>query len=154
MENKQEWLAPYLSTIEEQFNLTDEARKDVDALFSKIGALAEECADQGDFSTKFLQSALYTEYTGLFTKYQSLIRMADGKSVTEATKDFDKQRESDKTKGLVTSIAGQKVNEVVSHMLPDEVNRIRWAGARALPIIGPIIQWIDNFKWLTGKFEK
>jgi len=39
-------------------------------------------------------------------------------------------------------------------MLPDEVNEVRWNGGRTLPVIGPIIQWVDNIKWIRRLLGK
>jgi hypothetical protein len=50
-------------------------------------------------------------------------------------------------------MAEVEMNAAISHMLPDEVNRLRWGGARTLPVIGPIIQWIDNIKWIRNMFR-
>ena len=49
-------------------------------------------------------------------------------------------------------MAEQKLNEVVTQMLPDEINSLRWGGLRAIPVIGPIIQWIGNIRWLRSLF--
>lgn len=54
---------------------------------------------------------------------------------------------------MAESMAKQKAEEVISHMLPDEVNRIRWAGwARNIPIVSDIVQWMDNIAWLRRLF--
>ena len=70
--------------------------------------------------------------------------------VKQMQKDLPKQMAI----GAAKSMAEQELNKVVSHALPDEVNRLRWTGARALPIIGPILQWIGNIRWIAGIFGK
>ncbi len=50
------------------------------------------------------------------------------------------------------TVAGQELNRAVSHALPDEVNQLRWAGLRAVPVIGSIIQWVDNIQWIRNLF--
>lgn len=48
-----------------------------------------------------------------------------------------------------------ELNEVISHALPDEVNRLRWAGVlRNIPIVSDILQWADNFGMLRRLFGK
>lgn len=56
---------------------------------------------------------------------------------------------------MAESMAKQKVEEVVSQMLPDSVNRLRWAGLlHNIPIVSDIVQWVDNigmFRRILGK---
>lgn len=61
------------------------------------------------------------------------------------------QREAlkDMAKEQVKSAARREMNRVVSQMLPDEVNRLRWAGlARNIPVVSDVVQWLDNVQWL------
>ena len=148
------WIKPCRDVVEQQFRLTDEARRDFDDLFSRMGNLAAQCSDQAAFATQFMQSPLYTEYTQMFQKYQSLIVTPDGKTVSETEKDIRKENKASSAKEYVKSMASIEANAVISHMLPDEVNRLRWGGMRVLPVIGPIIQWIDNIQWLRRLFSK
>ena len=101
-----------------------------------------------------MQSPLYGEYTQLFQKYQKLIVTPEGKSVADTEKDIKKEQVQSGAKEYVKSMAGIEANAVISHMLPDEVNRLRWGGLRVVPVIGPIIQWIDNIQWLRRMFSK
>lgn len=53
------------------------------------------------------------------------------------------------------SAVKRELNEVISHALPDEVNRLRWAGVlRNIPIVSDILQWADNFGMLRRLFGK
>ncbi len=148
------WIKPYRDVVEQQFRLTDEARRDFDDLFSRMGNLAAQCPDQAVFATKFMQSPLYGEYTQLFQKYQKLIVTPEGKSVADTEKDIKKEQVQSGAKEYVKSMASIEANAVISHMLPDEVNRLRWGGLRVVPVIGPIIQWIDNIQWVRRMFSK
>lgn len=56
------------------------------------------------------------------------------------------------TQEHLKTVAGQELNRAVSHALPDEVNQLRWAGLRAVPVIGSIIQWVDNIQWIRNLF--
>ena len=50
---------------------------------------------------------------------------------------------------MLESAAERKLNEVVSHALPDEVNRMRRMGFwKSMPIIGTVIDWMDKTHWL------
>ncbi len=152
-DNIKEWVKPYRETVEHQFKLNEEAEKEFNSLFERMEQMAAGCPDQMTFANEFLKSELYTEYTQLFTKFQKIITTPDGVTTGESLNALDKQSKGSMAKEYAKSMAKQKVNEVVSQMLPDEINRIRWAGARALPIIGPVIQWIDNIKWLRNLFS-
>lgn len=146
--DRKEWIKPYRDAIDLQFRLDEAAQRDVDQFFGRVGQMAAGYADQAAFATAFMQSPLYQEYTSLFTKYQKMVVTQSGETVDEATVTMKKTAAKSAAKEHVKSMAGIELNAAISHMLPDEVNRIRWAGARALPVIGPIVQWIDNIKWL------
>ena len=111
------------------------------------------CADHADFATKFMQSPLYQEYSGLFVKYQNLVVTGTGETVEEAAESMQRQSREISDRERAKEMAEVEMNAAISHMLPDEVNRLRWGGARTLPVIGPIIQWIDNIKWIRNMFR-
>lgn len=148
------WIKPYRDVVEQQFRLTDEARRDFDDLYGRMGALAAQCPDQAAFATQFMQSPLYGEYTQMFQKYQKLIVTPDGKTVSETKQAIEKENKSSSAKEYVKSMASIEAKAAISHMLPDEVNRLRWGGLRVVPVIGPIIQWIDNIQWVRRMFSK
>ncbi|MBO4592805.1 MAG: hypothetical protein J5678_01240 [Bacteroidaceae bacterium] len=70
----------------------------------------------------------------------------------EQVKEMQRKQLEDMPKEYAKSMARQEVNRVVSQALPDEVNQLRWGGLRAIPVIGPIVQWIDNIQWLRRLF--
>ncbi len=154
MTDRKEWLKPYRDIIDQQFQLTDEARADVDAFFQKVEQMAAQCHDQMTFANAFMQSPLYQEYTGLFTKYQKMVLTESGETVEDATKSMKKEMAKDAAKGHVSSVIQQEVKIAVTRMLPDEVNEARWKGARGIPIIGEIIQWVDNIEWIRRLLGK
>ena len=65
-----------------------------------------------------------------------------------AQKELQRQAATGAAGEFAKSATRRELNRVVTQMLPDEVNRLRWAGARALPVIGPLVQWIDNIQWV------
>ena len=65
-----------------------------------------------------------------------------------------KEQQKDMAKEYAKSTAKQEINRAVSHALPDEVNQLRWAGLRGVPVIGSIVQWLDNIKWFRSMFGK
>ena len=154
MTDRKEWLKPYRDIIDQQFQLTPGARQDVDAFFSRLEQKAAECSSQAAFATAFMESPMYQEYTNLFTKYSKMVTTATGETAEEATKTMKKQAAKSAATGYVSSMANQEVNIAVSHMLPDEINQLRWGGLRAIPIIGPIVQWIDNIEWIRRILKK
>ncbi len=77
---------------------------------------------------------------------------ANGQSPEELAAQQLKAQQKDMAKEMAKSTAKQELNRAVSRALPDEVNQLRWAGARAIPVIGPIIQWLDNIAWVRNLF--
>lgn len=74
-----------------------------------------------------------------------------------------REAESKARKDMLKSVPGmmaenavkRELNEVISHALPDEVNRLRWAGIlRNIPIVSDIVQWADNLGMLRRLFGK
>ncbi len=152
--NTKEWIKPYRDALEQQYKLTAEAQKDVDDYFERLEQMARQCKDQAEFTTLFLEDPMYKEYNSLFVKYQKMALTGTGETIEEAKDTMRKESAAASAKEHVKSMAEREVNAAISHLLPDEVNRLRWGGARTLPIIGPIIQWIDNIKWLRRMFGK
>lgn len=142
------WTKPYRDVVELQFRLSDEARQEVDGLFLRIDALAAQSPDQMTFINQFMASPLYAEYSQLFQKYQGQMIGADGQSLDDTKKQMEKEAAKSGAKEYVKSMATIEAKAAISHMLPDEVNRLRWGGLRVVPVIGPIIQWMDNIQWL------
>lgn len=149
-----EWIKPYKDALVSQYRLTDEAQRDVDSFFTRLEQMAAKCPDQGTFTTLFLQDPMYQEYNGFFTKYQKMALTQSGETIDEAVVTMRRESDEISARENAKEMVEREVNAAVSHMLPDEVNRLRWGGARTLPIIGPIIQWIDNIKWVKRMFGK
>lgn len=63
-----------------------------------------------------------------------------------------KAQQKDMATEYAKSSAKQELNRAVSQALPDEVNQLRWSGARAIPVVGSIIQWLDNINWIRNLF--
>jgi len=152
--DRKAWLKPYIDSLEQQYRLTPEAQSEVDAYFNRLEGMANRCKDQAEFTTLFLQDPMYQEYTGFFTKYQKMALAASGETVEEAKETLQRENAEISAREHVKDMAEIEMNAAISHMLPDEVNRLRRGGARTLPIIGPIIQWVDNIKWVRRMFGK
>lgn len=56
------------SSFEMSYELTDDARKDIDELFTRIEEFGNSCKDAMDFEAKFASSPLNQEYIDMFTK--------------------------------------------------------------------------------------
>ena len=56
------------SSFEMSYELTDEVKKDIDELFSRIEEFGNSCKDAMDFEAKFASSPLNQEYIDMFTK--------------------------------------------------------------------------------------
>ena len=70
----------------------------------------------------------------------------------EMTAKAMKQQQKDMASEYAKSMAKQEANRVISRALPDEVNQLRWAGLRGIPVVGTIVQWLDNIKWFRSMF--
>ena len=77
---------------------------------------------------------------------------ATAKAAEEITAEQIKKQQQEMPKEMAKSMAKQELNAAVSHALPDEVNQLRWAGLRGVPVIGSIVQWLDNIKWIRNMF--
>ena len=53
-------------------------------------------------------------------------------------------------KNMAEQEAHAAANQALSSVLPSEVNALRWGGLNAIPVIGPIFQWISNIKWIAS----
>ncbi|MCR4809498.1 MAG: hypothetical protein K5896_06530 [Prevotella sp.] len=79
-------------------------------------------------------------------------QQAAAKKAEEITAEQMKKMQQEMPKEMAKSMAKQELNAAVSHALPDEVNQLRWAGLRGIPVVGSIIQWLDNIKWFRSMF--
>ena len=152
--NTSELIKPYRDSLEQQYRLDDAARKEVDDFFVRLEQMASTCKDPADFTTRFTQGPMFQEYNGFFVKFQKMALTTSGETVEEATKTMQKENARISAEENAKDMVKREAKIAVSQMLPDEVNRLRWGGARTLPIIGPIIQWIDNIKWVRRMFNK
>ena len=73
-------------------------------------------------------------------------------AVEEKVAELRKQQEKEMAGEYAKSMAKQELGAAVSRALPDEVNHLRWAGLRGIPVIGSIVQWLDNIKWIRSMF--
>ena len=124
------------------------------AFLISSAVFAATCSDQAAFTTQYTQSPLYQEYTQLMQKYQKQVVTPDGRTVGEATANAGKIKPGNMAAECAKSMARQEVNSAVRQVLPDEVNQLRGAGLRSIPVIGSIIQLLDNIKWFRNLFGR
>lgn len=148
------WTKPYHDVVEQQYRLDAAGQQEFDAFFTKLDQLAYSSPDQGAFFNTLMQSPLYQEYNGLLQKYQHCVVVQGGQTTSEQIAEMQRLNAATSAGEHIKSMAEREVNAAISHALPDEVNRLRWGGARTLPIIGPIIQWVDNIRWIRNMFRK
>ncbi|MBQ8712149.1 MAG: hypothetical protein IJ551_04915 [Prevotella sp.] len=148
------WTQPYREVVEQQFRLDEASRAVFGEFFARLDKMAASSEDQAAFANQFMASPLYAEYTGLFQKYSKFVVAPDGKTVTETSASLRSQAAQAVPGMMASSAVKREANRIVSEMLPDEVNRVRWAGLRALPVIGPIVQWMDNLNLLRNFFKR
>ena len=151
MANVHPWAQPYYDVVG-QFRLDAAAQQDFDEYFTRVNALASSCPDQSAFLNQFMQGPLFNEFNQLMEKYQQQFVTPSGETVEEAAATLRRESAEASAADHAKTMAEQKLNEVVSQVLPDEINRLRWGGLRAIPVIRPIMQWIDNLQWLRGLF--
>lgn len=148
------WTKPYRDVIEQQFRVDDSMRTVLDDFFSRLDQMAADSDDQTAFAQRFMASPLYTEYTDLFQKYSRQIVNADGMTSDEQKASLEKQALKAMPAMEAKAFAEREANRIVSQMLPDEVNHLRWAGLKALPVIGPILDWMDDIFQLKRIFRR
>ncbi len=148
------WTKPYHDVVEQQYRLDAQGQQEFDAFFAKLDQFAYSCPDQGAFTNQLLQGPLYQEYNSLLQKYSRFAVNPAGQTIDDQVDEIKKINHENWVAEQAKTGVEREVNAAISHMLPDEVNRLRWSGARALPIIGPIIQWVDNIRWLRNIFGK
>ena len=91
---------------------------------------------------------------------QEAVRQAEEalKQAQEQAKQQEAQMQKDMARDAAKehakTVAGQELNRAVSKVLPDEVNQLRWSGLRAIPVVGTIVQWLDNISWIRNMFRK
>lgn len=154
METNHPWTKPYRDYVEQQYRLDDAARREFSEFFGRLDGMAVASTDQGAFVTQFLKSPLYTEYNELLGKFLPMALAATGETVEEAAATMRKESARISAEEHAKTMAEQKFSEVITQVLPDELNSLRRSGLRTLPVIGPILQWIGNFRWLQGMIKK
>lgn len=153
METNNSWTQPYRDSVSQQLGDSEEVRQDFDPFFTRLNAFAATCSDQADFINKFTTGELFNEYNALMAKHQEKRQQALSKEIVNKT-----IKETMSPKNIASNMAKQEAHaaasRAVSEVLPDEVNAVRWGGYHAIPVIGPIIGWISNIRWLSRLFRK
>ena len=74
----------------------------------------------------------------------------------EEAKKIVKEQQKEAAKGaageMAKSMSERELNRIVSQALPNEMNAMRLGGLRSIPIVGSIVQWIDNIQWIRNLF--
>ena len=146
------WLASRKRMLE-NYRLPSEGVAEADALFAKLEQLAVQSADQAQFEQQLVASPLGQEYNNLLAKY-SQYYLTNGQTVDEQVADMQDAAAKSAAKEQVKSMVERELHTVAVQAMPEELQRLKFAGVRALPVIGPIVQWIDNINWIRRMFGK
>lgn len=146
------WLAPRKQMLE-NYRLPSEGMAEANALFAKLEQLAGQSANQVQFEQQLAASTLGQEYNNLLTKY-SQYYLTNGQTVDEQVAALQDAAADSAAKEQVKSMVERELHVAAVQAMPEELQRLKFAGVRALPVIGPIVQWVDNVNWIRRMFGK
>ena len=135
------------------YRLPTEGKAEVESLFAQLEKLASGCANQGVFEQQLAASPLSQEYNNLLAKYAKFF-MTNDKTTDEQVQDLQKIAAQSAAQEQVESMVKRELHTAAMQALPDEVREFKFGGLRVVPVIGPIIQWIDNIKWISRLFGR
>ena len=117
------------------YNLTSDAEKKADNLFSRIEQFGEGCEDAADFENKFSVSPLNMEYMNLFTEFAEFVKTPEGTLTVE-----EQQKETAKTvaESAVKSQVELEVKKQIINALPDEVTDLYVYGIYKIWVTSPV----------------
>ena len=133
----------------DSFELSNDQKKDIDALFSKIEKLGAECKDAGEFENKFSASPLNQEYMDMFTKI--------------ATAGASQNAMKSAAAGMAASAAESAIRNAVGSAMGGAVPTTKAAvhqkaydAARDIPVVGDAIDIGQKASYLghLGKMFK
>ncbi len=109
--------------IKASFEVDVGAQKKIDALFSEIEKLGENCKDAGEFETEFQKSPLNQRYMDLFTEI----------ATSSATKTA--------AKGAVVGALESAADQALRNVVPTRaaVNQKAYDEVRKVPVVGDAI---------------
>lgn len=141
------WLTSRRQILDNNYRLPPEGTAEVDALFSKMEQLAIQCGDQATFEQQMASSPLAQEYNNLMAKY-SQYYVIQGQTTTEHLSTMKKEAAKSAAKEAVKSGIERELHIAAVQAMPEPLRELKFGGLRVVPIIGPIIQWIGNIKWI------
>ncbi len=145
------WLTSRRQILDNNYRLPPEGTAEVDALFSKMEQLAMQCGDQATFEQQMASSPLAQEYNNLMAKY-SQYYVIQGQTTTEHLSTMKKEAAKSAAKEAVKSGIERELHIAAVQAMPEPLRELKFGGLRVVPIIGPIIQWIGNIKWIYRLF--
>ncbi|MBR4388312.1 MAG: hypothetical protein IKT00_03935 [Prevotella sp.] len=145
------WLTSRRQILDNNYRLPPEGTAEVDALFSKMEQLAMQCGDQATFEQQMATSPLSQEYNNLMAKY-SKYYLVNGQTTDENLSDMKKQAAASAAKEAVKSGVERELHIAAVRAMPEPLRELKFGGLRVVPVIGPIIQWIGNIRWIYRLF--
>ena len=146
------WLVARKQVLD-NYRLPAEGVTEADALFAQLEQLASGCADQGTFEQQLAASPLSQQYNDLLARYAKYF-MTNGKTTDEQVEDLQAAAAQSAAQDHMESMVKRELHTAAMQALPDEVRQLKYGGLRVVPVIGPIIQWIDNIKWISRLFGR
>ena len=141
-ENKQQWIDLRRNIISQNYNLPEKEQARVDELFTRMEALADQCADQGEFEKQFAASAMAAEYNQLLTDFASYNTATQNAMSQISGKDMAAEMMKDGIK----SQAKRTARSVIIQAAPDEVSDVMTYGTNLIPGVSEVRQ-VKNLWW-------
>ena len=145
------WLLSRRQIFDTHYQLPPEGVAEVDNLFAQMEQLAMQCSDQAMFEQQLAASPLTQTYNGLLAKFASYY-VIDGHTAAQQTEKLQRGAAASAAQEYVTSGIKRELHTAAVQAMPEELRRLKFGGLRVVPVIGPIIQWMDNFRWFRSMF--
>jgi hypothetical protein len=136
------------------YNLTEEAKKEAEAVFRKMEEFAKTCTTHAEFEERLPSSEVNQEYNNLFVKYAKYAKRPEG---TPTMSEIRKQAAKDHVKSTVRHHAEVEARGAIFRMMPDNMQKWWLYGIYNVPILGNIITALntaDTIKRLFGIRKK
>lgn len=147
------WLQTRRQIVENNYRLPPEATAEVETLFSKMEQLAMTCLDQTMFENQMSAGPLAMEYNNLLAKYAQYY-VVNGQVGSERLSSMQKESAAAAAADHAKSMVEREIHTMTVQAMPEELRALKFGGLRVVPVIGPIIQWIDNIRWIRALFGR
>ena len=118
------------------YEVRDEMKKKIDAVFSEIEKLGEKCKDVGEFEAEFAKSSLNQQYMDLFTEVATS-STAKAVAPKASMKGLGKMVAGGAAVGIAESAADQAMRNVVPTRAA--VHQAAYDEVRKVPVVGDAI---------------